>query len=303
MHGLAFGEIRKNEGDMDVFQSAEGDDTIYPDGIITNEALNQLKLLTADKDKPFFLAVGIIRPHLPFGAPGSYLDLYEGITLPPIAHPQEPDRRTTWHVSNEFMKYNRWGRDPNKDADFADEVRRHYAACVSYADAQVGKILTELKRTGADRNTIVVLWGDHGWHLGEHSVWGKHTLFEESLHSPLIIYYPGMKHNGSRTNAMVETLDIFPTLCDLAGVGMPVFARGVSLKGILENPDATGHPALGYWKGDTTIRTESHRLTLHKDGFVELYDHTTPEKETRNEADIHPELVEELKQVLKAKLQ
>jgi iduronate 2-sulfatase len=303
MHGLAFGEIRINAGDMDVFQSAEGDDTIYPDGIITNEALNQLRDLTADKEQPFFLAVGIIKPHLPFGAPKSYFDKYEGVELPSIAHPQKPEGKTTWHVSNEFMKYNRWGRDPNRDTDFADEVRRHYAACVSYADAQVGKILAELKRTGADRNTIVVLWGDHGWHLGEHSIWGKHTLFEESLHSPLIIYHPGMKRKGSKINAMVETLDIFPTLCDLTGIEMPGFTQGVSLKEILENPNLTGHPALGYWRGDTTLRTATHRLTIHKDGFVELYDHTTSDKETQNEADIHPELVEELRQALKAKLQ
>ena len=302
MHGLAYGEIRKNAGDMDVFQAAEGDDTIYPDGLITNEALNQLRELTEEKKNPFFLAVGIIRPHLPFGAPRSYLDRYEGVELPSIAHPQKPQGRTTWHVSNEFMKYNRWDRDPNVDTVFAYEVRRHYAACVSYADAQVGKILTELNRTGADKNTIVVLWGDHGWHLGEHSVWGKHTLFEESLHSPLIIYYPGMKHPGSSTNAMVETLDVFPTICDLAGMEMPGFTQGVSLKEILEDPNLTGHPALGYWRGNKTIRTETHRLTVHEDGFVELYDHSTPEAETRNVAEEHPELVEELKQAIRAKL-
>jgi iduronate 2-sulfatase len=303
MHGLAFGEIRHDAGDMDVFQSAEGDDGIYPDGIITDEALNQLRVLTADEDKPFFLAIGIIKPHLPFGAPQSYFDRYEGIKLPSIAHPQKPEGRTTWHGSNEFIKYNRWGRDPNKDTVFADEVRRHYAACVSYADAQVGKIFAELKRTGADKNTIIVLWGDHGWHLGEHAIWGKHSLFEESLHSPLIIHYPGMKHEGSRTNALVETLDIFPTLCDLTGIEMPGFTQGVSLKYILENPNSTGHPALGYWRSDTTYRTATHRLSLHKDGFVELYDHTTPENETKNVADKHPELVEKLKQELRTKLQ
>jgi iduronate 2-sulfatase len=302
MHGLAHGEIRNNAGDMDVFQAAEGDDIIYPDGAITNEALNQIKLLTADEGKPFFLAIGIIKPHLPFGAPKSYFDRYEGVKLPSIPHPQKPGGRTTWHGSNEFMKYNRWDRNPISDTVFAVEVRRHYAACVSYADAQVGKILTELESTGADKNTIVVLWGDHGWHLGEHAIWGKHSLFEESLHSPLIIHYPGMKHEGSKTSAMVETLDIFPTLCDLTGVAMPGFVQGVTLKGILENPDTTGHIALGYWRDVMTIRTTTHRLLLHNDGFVELYDHTTPENETKNVAEKNPELVEELKQAIKAKL-
>ena len=119
----------------------------------------------------------------------------------------------------------------------------------------------------------------------------------------MIIHYPEIKHEGSITNAIVETLDIFPTLCDLSGVDMPEFVQGVSLKTILENPDMTGHHALAYKNGVTTIRTATHRLSLHKDGFVELYDHTSAENETKNVADKHPELVEELKQALKAKLQ
>ncbi|MGB3852391.1 MAG: sulfatase [Tunicatimonas sp.] len=302
MHGLAHGQIRADAGDMNVFQSEVGGDSIYPDGLITNEALEQLRLLSTDNEKPFFLAVGIIKPHLPFGAPQSYLDMYEGVDFPPIVHPKKPAGETTWHQSGEFMKYNRWGKDPNANEDFANEVRRHYAACVSYADAQVGKVLDELKRTGADKNTIVVLWGDHGWHLGEHAIWGKHTLFEEALLSPLIIHYPGMENKGSKTNALVETLDIFPTLCELTGVDIPEFARGRSLKPILDNPNASGHPTVGYWKEDKTIRTETHRMVLHDDGFVELYDHTSAENETKNVADNHPDLVEELKQVLKARL-
>jgi iduronate 2-sulfatase len=303
MHGLAHGEIRVKRSEMDVFQSMEGDDSIYPDGLITNEAVNQLKVLSKNKEKPFFLAVGIIKPHLPFGAPKSYSDKYKGVQLPPIAHPQKPEGKTTWHNSSEFMKYNHWGKDPNKDADFADDVRRHYAASVSYADAQVGKVLAELKHSGAYKNTIVVLWGDHGWHLGEHGIWGKHSLFEESLHSPMIIQYPGMTSKGSKTNAMVETLDIFPTLCDLTGVETPKFAQGTSLKGILEKPNLAGHNAIAYFKHGATIRTETHRMILHKDGFVELYDHTTAENESNNIANKQPELVKELMELLNSKLQ
>lgn len=302
MHGLAHGEIRRKTSDMDVFQTVEGNDNIYPDGAITNEAMKQLRALSEDEEKPFFLAVGIIKPHLPFGAPKSYFDLYEGVKLPEIKHPQKPEGKTTWHQSGEFMKYNRWGKNPNNDAAFADEVRRHYAACVSYADAQVGKVMAELKRTGADKNTIVVLWGDHGWHLGEHAIWGKHSLFEESLHSPMIIHYPGMKHEGSKTDAIVETLDIFPTLCDLTGIEIPKFTQGISLKTILENTNAIGHPAIAYQDNATTIRTPTHRMTIHKDGFIELYDQITVEQETKNIADKYPELVEELKKVLKDKM-
>jgi iduronate 2-sulfatase len=303
MHGLANGEIRSNSSNMDVFQSVEGGDSIYPDGLITEEALNQLTALSKNNKKPFFLAVGIIKPHLPFGAPKSYFDTYAGVKLPAIQHPQKPEGKTTWHSSSEFNQYNLWGKDPNKESAFADDLRRHYAACVSYADAQVGKILAELKRTGADKNTIVVLWGDHGWHLGEHAVWGKHTLFEESLHSPMIIRYPGMKNNGAKTNAIVETLDIFPTLCDIAGVESPSFAQGVSLKTILYNSNSNGHPAIAYWKNAKTIRTTTHRMIIHDDGFVELYDHTSIEKETKNIADQNPKLIGELKKALNSKMQ
>ncbi|GAF04202.1 sulfatase-like hydrolase/transferase [Saccharicrinis fermentans] len=303
MHGLANGEIRNNPGDMDVFQSVEGGDNIYPDGAITNEALKQLKVLAENEDKPFFLAVGIIKPHLPFGAPKVYWDMYDGVRFPEIKYPQKPEGKTTWHNSAEFMNYNRWGKDPNSDAAFADRVRRHYAACVTYADAQVGEILAELKRTGAYKNTVVVLWGDHGWHLGEHAIWGKHSLFEESLLSPMIIHYPRMKCKGTKTNAIVESLDIFPTLCDLVGLEVPKFVQGVSLKKILEKPDVTGHPAIAYKNNAWTLRTTTHRITIHKDGFVELYDHMSAEKETQNVAKQHADLVEELKSVLNAKIQ
>ena len=303
MHGLAHGEIRVNYKNMDVFQSVKGDDSIYPDGGIAEEALKQLNKLVVNNEKPFFLAIGFIKPHLPFGVPKSYLDKYEKIELPKIEHSQKPIRRTTWHGSREFNKYNRWGKDPNKNVLFADELRRHYAACVSYADAQVGKVLAELKRTEADKNTIIVLWGDHGWHLGEHAIWGKHSLFEESLRSPMIIYDPRKKEEGFNTYAMVETLDIFPTLCNLIGADIPKFIEGVSLKNILEKKDTIGHSALAYKQGALTLRTAKHRLILHKDGFMELYDHSTAEKESNNIADKYPKLVERLKQELNAKLE
>lgn len=302
MHGLAKGEIRVSRAGMDIFQTVEGGDNLYPDGAIADEALKQLRELASNKNKPFFLAVGIIKPHLPFGAPKSYYDRYDGIELPAIQHPERPEGKTTWHSSSEFMGYNRWGKRPNKDVTFADDVRRHYAACVSYADAQVGKVLAELKRTGADKNTIVVLWGDHGWHLGEHSIWGKHSLFEESLHSPLIIHYPGMKQSGVKTNAVIETVDIFPTLCDLTGIEIPTYVQGESLREILADPNAEGHTAIAYTGKASTIRTPTHRMTLHQDGFVELYDHRTAEKETKNIAEKYPKLVEELKNTLKNRL-
>ena len=302
MHGLANGDIRSSAGKMDVFQALEGPDSIYPDGVSVDEALLQLDQLSSAADKPFFLAVGILRPHLPFGAPAKYLAAYQNVQLPPIPHPNRPSGKTTWHRSGEFMKYHRWGRDPNVDADFASTVRKHYAACVSYADAQVGRVLEMLSNSNAAGNTIVILWGDHGWHLGEHAVWGKHTLFEESLRSPLIINYPDMQHPGRSTDAIVETLDLFPTLCDLAGLASPDFVDGVSLRDVLDDPTASGHPAISYNNGAATIRTATHRLIRHNDGYVELYDHAAPGKETNNLAKTNPELVKELSKRLLERL-
>ena len=301
MHGLAQGEIRKNAKDMDVFQAIEGPDDIYPDGISTDEALRQLEELAAE-EKPFFLAVGILRPHLPFGAPAKYLEPYQGVDLPPVPHPDKPEGKTTWHGSGEFMKYNRWGRDPNSDPEFSEEVRRHYAACVTYADAQVGRLMKMLSESGEADDTIVVLWGDHGWHLGEHSIWGKHCLFEEALRSPLIITYPGIPDPGQPTESIVETLDLFPTLCELAELPMPDFVNGSSLKSLLEDPSAEGHPAFSYSRGKRTVRTDTQRLILHQDGFAELYDHDSPEAETANVAESNPEAVAELSELIEKRL-
>ncbi len=302
MHGLAHGEIRANAKDMDLFQALDGPDSIYPDGISIEESLRQMDQLAADKEKPFFLAVGILRPHLPFGAPAKYLKHYVDTKLPPTNHPIKPAGKTTWHRSGEFMKYNRWNRNPNTDPEFAIEVRKHYAACVSYADAQVGKLMERLKKSGMADNTVVVLWGDHGWHLGEHAIWGKHALFEESLRSPLIILKPGMEHRGESTDSMVETVDLFPTLCDLTGIAKPNFVAGTSLLAILENPQASGHPAISYFKNAQTIRTDTHRLILHKNGFAELYDHKSTAKETKNIATENEALVAELTKQLQKRL-
>ncbi|MDG1896636.1 MAG: sulfatase [Fuerstiella sp.] len=303
MHGLANGEIRIKAGEMDVLQSTAGPDSIYPDGLTTEEALQQLSSLSERSvTQPFFLAVGIIRPHLPFGAPAKYLELYQDVEMPAVPHPQKPEGKTTWHGSGEFMKYNRWRRNPNTDAEFSAHVRRHYAACVSYADAQVGRILARLDQLRLRDRTIVVLWGDHGWHLGEHSIWGKHALFEESLRSPLIVDYPDIPHPGRSTQAMVETLDLFPTLCDLTGLDVPDFVAGVSLRGILEKPSAAGHTAISYGKSNRTIRTEQYRLISHKDGHVELYDHASAYGETRNIAGEHPEIVARLTEQMQHRL-
>lgn len=305
MHGLAHGVIRKKSGDMDVFQSEDGPDDIYPDGRSVDQSLEQLEQLSGravNQGEPFFLAVGILRPHLPFGAPAKYMRFYDDVEFPEIKHPEKPTGKTTWHGSGEFMKYHRWGRDPNQDSEFALDVRKHYAACVSYADAQVGRILQALEESGAAENTIVILWGDHGWHLGEHAVWGKHTLFEESLRAPLIVLYPGIGQPGVSTNAMVESIDLFPTLCELTQLPVPEFVDGKSLVMQLNDPAAKGRPAISYHGRAKTIRTDRYRFIQHQDGALELYDHRSEAAETENIANENGEVTEKLIQLMEQRL-
>ena len=301
MHALSAGKIRVKANEHPVYEAFDGDDHSYPDGWITETALNQLELLDAS-DQPFFLAVGFIRPHLPFGAPKQYHDLYAELELPPIPHAEKPQHQSTWHASGEFMKYERWSRNPNTDPAFADEVRRHYAACVSYVDAQVGKLMERLEQSTLGENTIVILWGDHGWHLGEHSVWGKHTLFEESLRSPLIIRYSRIPSPGQASTAIVETTDIFPTLCEIAQLPSPDFVNGTTLTPQLINPSHKGHVAISYHDKRTSIRTECYRLILHPDGYAELYEHSSSRGEINNIAEDQPQLVNQLKLELKTRL-
>ncbi|MBK1832945.1 sulfatase [Roseibacillus ishigakijimensis] len=302
MHGLANGEIRSqvHKGSMDVYQAFDGPDTSYPDGLILEESRKQLADLT-DQDEPFFLAVGFIRPHLPFGAPAKYYEPYREAELPPTPHPEKPDWRSTWHDSGEFRgQYTTWGREPNEDAELALELRKHYAACVTYVDSMVGELLTQLEESPAGKNTIVVLWGDHGWHLGEHAIWGKHALFEESLRSPLIISHPDLTQPGKKTRALSETIDIYPTLCDLAGIAQPETLHGRSLRPQLEDPAASGQPALSYKHDVHSLRTDRYRLVLHEDGYAELYDER--DREAKNIAADHPEVVNELSAKLHARL-
>lgn len=306
MHALAYGEIKPigsfNDHKVDAFQSEGEHDTDQHDGLIADVGLEQLKNL-AEFHEPFFLAIGFIKPHLPFGSPKRYMDPYKDVELPPIPHPEKPAGRTTWHGSGEFTnQYHHYGQDPNVDADYADAVRRHYAACVSYVDHHIGEILTTLEHTGQADNTIVVLWSDHGWHLGEHAIWGKHSLFEESLRSPLIISAPGMNRAGVASQAIVETADLFPTLADLAGLEVPDFVDGSSLRPQMDDPDSPGDPALAYQGKARTIRTERYRLTLHNDGYMELYDHDSPATETHNVAEQFPDLAAQLQQQINNRL-
>jgi iduronate 2-sulfatase len=304
MHGYAGGVPRKG-GVTPAYEHKEGDDMTYTDGWITREALKQLDGLAAT-NQPFFLAVGIMKPHLPFACPKSYHDIYQDVKLAPIPHPDKPEGLSTWHSSGEFRQYASGGRDAWKDPEYADQLRRSYAACVSYADHQVAQLLAHLEKLGLKDNTIVVLWGDHGWHLGEHAVWGKHTLYEESLLSPLVIRAPGMPNPGGKTDAIVETIDIYPTLCELAGVSVPDGLSGKSLGKHLNGPGTGGGSAISYRNQMETIRTPQYRLIRHRsksgETAYELYDHSGSDGETTNIAAENPGVVKKLSALIDTKM-
>jgi len=218
-------------------------DNAYEDGTIALAAKDQLKKF-AKSGQPFFFAVGFHKPHLPFVSPKKYWDLYNRKDMP-VAEFQEHAKNSpdiAYHRSGELKQYT----DIPELCTFTDqqsktglnidkqrELIHGYYAAVSYTDAQVGILLNTLESLGMLNNTIIVLWGDHGWHLGDHDLWCKHTNFENATHAPLIISGPGIK--PGKTKSMTEFVDIFPTLCDLAGIPIPTQLDGTSLVPVMKD--------------------------------------------------------------------
>ena len=283
--------------------SPKGDDEL-PDGYTAAEGVRRLHELKK-KGQPFFLAVGFLKPHLPFVAPKKYWDLYDPdkIPLPAIEHLPAGAPAFAGHDNGELHSYANVPEGNPIPADFAKKLRHGYYACVSYTDAQVGRLLDALDKEGLAQSTVVVLWGDHGWQLGDHGLWHKHTNFELATRAPLLISVPGQKTAGRKCNAPVEFVDIYPTLADLCGLPVPAGLDGMSLKPWMENPDApagkvaisqyprsgaqTGNrPLMGY-----SIRDARWRLTLWRDArdgsiaATELYDEQNDPAETVNLAD------------------
>jgi arylsulfatase A-like enzyme len=183
---------------------------------------------------------------------------------------------------------------------YSKKVRHAYFASISYIDAQVGKLLSQLEQLGLDNNTIVVIWGDHGWHLGDQMVWGKHTLFERALNSAFMVKVPG-KTNGKSVDKVVSTIDIYPTILELCGVEMPHQTDGKSLAPLLSNPSQKWDEAsFGYFKRGISLRTKDYRMTKYFRGqktVIELYDHQVDPNETTNIAADNPEIIEKLSPV------
>lgn len=260
------------------WEKANVSDTTYHTGRIAQRAIVRLREL-AKTNKPFFMAVGLIKPHLPFNAPTKYWDLYsdKDVTLAP--NPFMPDNapKEAIYNSGELRSY---ANIPKKDSLINDEkakmLKHGYLACVSYSDAMVGKVLEELKLSGLDKNTIVVLLGDNGYSLGEHTQWEKHTCFYNSFHVPLIIKAPGISF--AKSTAVVSYVDIFPTICDLTGLTKPTHLQGKSEIDVLRNTNQNdGESYCRYVDGETIITgkysyTEYYNLKTGKNLSRMLYD-------------------------------
>ncbi|MDR1963503.1 MAG: sulfatase [Planctomycetaceae bacterium] len=286
-----------------LYQNPDVSDQELPDGMMADQAIKTLNRLTGS-EKPFFLAVGFYKPHLPFVSPKKYWDMYENIEIP--LPPKEKPETVYGHKSGEFFRYQAsFPKQVPLSPSDTKNVKRAYAACVSYVDAQIGRVLDTLKKSGKDRQTIVVLWGDHGWHLGEHQVWGKQTPLEPALRSPLIISVPDMNQPGVATEALVESVDIFPTLVDLC---QPSYRKtqyqqgGQSFTAVLNDPGLNGkESAFGYVGANVqTLRTPEYRLIVRKNAEnrftnIELYDHRNDPGETKN---IAPQQVDQVEQLL-----
>jgi iduronate 2-sulfatase len=224
-------------------ESADVPDDAYQDGRSTESAIATLRRLKGGK--PFFLGVGFHKPHLPFVAPKKYWDLYDPAEIDLADNPFVPKDAPSVGMHSSFELRVRHGVP--KSGAIPDKMARNlihgYLACVSYVDAQIGRIITELERLGLRDDTIIMLWGDHGWHLGEHTLWGKATNFEIATRCPLIVSAPGVKKTGRSSDALVELLDMYPSLCELAGLSVPEHVEGRSLVPVLSNPSHRGKSA------------------------------------------------------------
>jgi arylsulfatase A-like enzyme len=277
------------------YEALDVRDNELSDGQIADQAISTLRRV---KDQPFFMGVGFLRPHLPFAAPRKYWDMYspEDIRLARNPFPPKDAPDVALHNSSELrQQYQGVPKSGTIDQELARNLVHGYYACVSYVDAQVGRVLDELERLGLADNTLVVLWGDHGWHLGEHGLWCKHTNFEVATRSTLIMSAPGMKAGGQKTSSLVEFVGIYPTLCDLAGLPQPTTLEGTSFAKLFDDPKReiskvafSQYPrgkVMGY-----SMRTDRYRYTEWRatsDGQVqaaELYDHVTDPEENVNQA-------------------
>jgi len=286
-----------------IYECADVPDNTFEDGKTADLAVKTLDSISK-QSQPFFLAVGFRKPHLPWVAPKKYWDMYDPAKIDLAPNQFTPIDAPEYAVlpnDGEVRAYKGVPPSGPIPPEIQHKLKQAYFAGVSYSDAQIGRVLAELDRLNLRTNTIIVLWGDHGWKLGEHMAWGKHSNVENDVNAPLIFSVPGMKTAGSRTDALSEFVDIYPTLCDLAGIPLPGHLEGASLKPVLDDPNRQWKPAafsqyprtashtgagklMGY-----TMRTDRYRFTVwvgdkdhSKVDATELYDHQTDPQENYN---------------------
>jgi iduronate 2-sulfatase len=293
----------------EAYESADVPDHRYPDGALANEAARRLKE-AKERGGPFFMAVGFVKPHLPFCAPKKYWDLYDPASFALPARQTAPDGAppfapTSWGELRQYAGMPEHG--PLTDEQARTLIHGYHAA-TSYMDAQLGRVLEALEKEGLAEKTIIVFWGDHGWHLGDHGQWCKHSNYEEAARIPLLIATPGGKSSVSQS--LVETVDLYPTLCELAGIESPAGLDGKSFAAVLKDSAAPtkGHIFHVYPRGERlgrAVRTARHRLVEWKvpgapseSAVLELYDYQADSQETKNLASEQPSVVAELRAIL-----
>ena len=291
-------------------ESADVPDETYADGQLALEAVRRLKA-AKESAEPFFMGVGFMKPHLPFIAPKKYWDMHDPAALP------QPERDIAPGGAPEYAgqpggELRQYAGIPGGKEPLGPDLTRHlihgYYAATSYMDAQLGLVLAALDETGLAENTIVVLWGDHGWHLGDHGMWCKHTNYEQAARIPLMVALPGKE--GTISSALVETVDLYPTLAELAGLPAPAGLDGKSFAALFTDPAAAyrDHVIHVYPRSKLlgrAIRTDRYRLVEWKEigadtstAEWELYDYQSDPGETKNLAAENPEIVKELQAML-----
>jgi len=291
------------------WENADVLDEAYADGRVASHAVDRLRSLSSNPDQPFFLAVGFVRPHLPFSVPRKYWEMYDRDELPMPEFEKAPEGAPKY-AAKRRGEITAFKPVPVEDVIYQDDLKRDlihgYYASISYMDTQVGRVLDEVEALGLDENTIIVLWGDHGWHLGDHGSWTKHSNYEQANRIPIIVYAPGVTQAGRSTGQLAETVDIYTTLSSLAGLPRPSGPQridGIDLTPVLRNPDGRirEYAFHAFRKGGymgRAIRTERYRLVewrLEKDAKAEpeyeLYDYAEDPLETKNRAKSKPKVL------------
>ncbi|MDB4712317.1 sulfatase [Verrucomicrobiales bacterium] len=295
------------------FESPEVEDQEYADGRVAEETIKRLKIAKKNSKKPFFIAAGFARPHLPFSAPKKYWDIHDPKKLPLPKHEDLPKNspKVAGKRGGEISNYK--PVPINRNAIFPEALKRNlihgYYASVSYVDAQIGKVLNAVEQLELTSNTIIVLWGDHGFHLGDLGIWTKHTNYEQANRIPIIISAPGISRPGSSTKQLMESVDIFPTLNELAGIPPikgPQPIDGLSMAEVIKEPSKRirNHAFHAYPKAKMgrAIRTEQFRMVEWKKKGTpteyELYDYSNDPYETENIATEKPQELKKLQAIL-----